>query len=74
MFDNLVILSFYVIAILSMLCAGAVIGDLVMNWQDDAANRCNYGAVRAGACLKPREKKCKFTTTMRNILAKLRFN
>ena len=74
MFDNLVILAFYVISLLSFLCTGAAIGDLVMEWQDEAANRCKYGFVLAGSCLSPNEKKCKFTTTMRNILAKLGFN
>ena len=74
MFDNLVILSFYVIAILSMLCTGAVIGDLIMERQDAAVKRCEYGLVRVGAALKPSAEKCNFTTTMRNILSKLRFN
>lgn len=74
MFDNLVILSFYVIAILSMLCTGAVIGDLIMERQDAAVMRCKYGLVRVGAALKPNDKKCKFNVIVRNILAKLRFN
>ena len=74
MFDNLVILSWYVIAILSMLCTGAVIGDLIMERQDERARRCFYGHVNTGACLKPRAKKSKFNITTRNMLAKLRFN
>jgi len=74
MFDDLVILSWYAIAILSMLCTGAVIGDLIMERQDERAKVCFYGIVRAGVALKPRAKKCNFTTTMRNILAKLGFN
>jgi len=74
MFDNLVILSFYVIAILSMLCTGVVIGDLIMERQDAAVMRCKYGLVRVGAALKPNDKKCKFNVIVRNILAKLRFN
>ena len=74
MFDNLIILSFYVIAILSMLCTGAVICDLIMERQDDRAKVCFYGLVRAGVSLKPRAKKCKLNTTMRNILAKLGIN
>lgn len=74
MFDNLVILSFYVIAILSMLCTGAVIGDLIMERQDAAVMRCKYGLVRVGAALMSNAKKSKLTTTMRNILAKLGFN
>ena len=74
MFDNLIILSFYVIAILSMLCTGAVIGDLIMERQDAAVKRCKYGLVRVGAALKPSAEKCNFATTMRNILEKLGFN
>ena len=74
MFDNLVILSFYVIAILSMLCTGAVIGDFIMERQDAAVMRCEYGLVRVGAALRSNAKKSKLTTTMRNILEKLGFN
>ena len=74
MLDNLALLSIYVIVILSMLCAGAVIGDLIMERQDERAKVCSYGIVKTGAYLKPRAKKCNFTTTMRNILAKLGFN
>lgn len=74
MFDNLVILAFYVIGLLSLLCTGAAIGDIAMEWQDNAANRCKYGLVRVGSCLRPNDKKCKLTTKVRNILAQLRFN
>jgi len=58
MFDNLVIPSFYVIAFLSVICTAAVIAQLIMEWKE--------GALQV--------KFCNFTTTMRNILAKLRFN
>lgn len=74
MFDNLAILAAYMLPLLSILCLGAFIGDKVMDYQDAALKRCKYGFVRVGAALKPNDKKCKFTTTMRAALAKLRFN
>ncbi len=58
MFDNLVILSMYVIAFISLLCIAGVIAELIMEWQE--------GTLKV--------KFCNFTTTMRNILAKLGFN
>ena len=74
MFDNLALLAAYMLPILTLLCMGAFVGDKIMDWQDAAIKRCAYGLVRVGAALKPKAKKCNFTITMRNILAKLRFN
>ena len=56
--DNLAILAFYVIGFISLLCTAGVIAELIMEWQE--------GTLQV--------KYCKFTTTMRNILAKLWFN
>ena len=67
-------LAVFMLPFLSILCLGAFIGDQVFSYQERVANHCRYGLVRVGAALKPNDKKCKFTTTMRNILAKLGFN
>jgi len=71
MFDNLVILSMYVIALISAFCVMETIVFLIVEWQE---SRLMYGNAKVGDILKSRAKKCNFTTTMRNILAKLRFN
>lgn len=71
MFDNLVILSMYVIALISLLGISEVIATLIYEWLE---SRLMYGNAKVGDILKPRAKKCNFTTTMRNYLAKLRFN
>lgn len=71
MFDNLVILSMYVIALISLLGISEVIATLIYEWLE---SRLMYGNAKVGDILKPRAKKCNFTTTMRNILEKLRFN
>ena len=71
MFDNLVILSMYVIAFISLLGIAEVIATLIYEWLE---SRLMYGNAKIGHILKPRAKKCNFTTTMRNILAKLCFN
>ncbi len=71
MFDNLVVLSMYVIALISLLGIAEVIATLIYEWLE---SRLMYGNAKVGDVLKPRAKKCNFTTTMRNILAKLGFN
>lgn len=71
MFDNLVILSMYVIAFISLLGIADLIANLIMEWK---GSRLIYGNAKVGNILKPSAKKCNFTTTMRNILAKLGFN
>ena len=71
MFDNLVILSMYVIAFIALLGIAEVIATLIYEWLE---SRLKYSNAKVGAVLKPSAKKCKFTTTMRNYLAKLGFN
>jgi len=69
--DNLAILMVYVIALIAAFCVMETIAVLVMEWIE---SRLKYSNAKVGDVLKPNDKKCKFTTTMRNILAKLRFN
>jgi len=71
MLDNLALLSIYIIVIASALAAMEVIATLIYEWLE---SRLMYGNTKVGDILKPRAKKCNFTTTMRNILAKLGFN
>lgn len=70
-FDHLVILSMYVIALVAAFCVAETIVVLVMELYE---SRLKYGNAKVGHVLKPSAKKCKFTTTMRASLAKLRFN
>ena len=71
MFDDLVLLAFYSVALISAFCVIETIVILINEWLE---SRLIYGNAKVGSLLKPRAKKCKFTTTMRNILAKLGFN
>lgn len=69
--DNLTILSVYVIGFIALLGAADVIANMIYEWLE---SRLMYGNAKVGDALKPIEKKCKFSTAMRNILAKLGFN
>ena len=71
MFDNLVILSMYVIALVAAFCVAETIVVLVIEFYE---SRLQYGNAKVGQVLKPNDKKCKFNIKVRNILAKLRFN
>lgn len=71
MFDNLVILAFYIIVLASAFAAMEVIATLIYEWQE---SRLQYGNVKVGHVLKPSAKKCKFNVIVRAALAKLRFN
>lgn len=71
MFDNLVILSMYVIAFIALLGIAEVIATLIYEWLE---SRLMYGNAKVGDILRSRAKKCNFTTAMRNTLAKLGFN
>ncbi len=71
MFDNLVILSMYAIALIAAFCVMEAIVILANEWLE---SRLMYGNAKVGDVLKPRAEKFNFTTTMRNILSKLRFN
>ena len=71
MFDNLVVLSFYAIALLSAFFVAETAAVLIYEFYE---SRLKYGNAKVGHILKPNDKKCKLTTAMRNILAKLRFN
>ena len=69
--DHMAILAIYVIAFISLLGIAEVIATLIY---ERLESRLMYGNAKVGDILKPRAKKCNFTTTMRNILAKLRFS
>ncbi len=71
MFDNLVILSFYVIALIALFITVETIAVLAYEFYE---SRLKYGNAKVGHILKPNDKKCKFNVIVRNILAKLRFN
>ena len=71
MFDNLVILSMYVIALVAAFCVAETIVVLVIEFYE---SRLQYGNAKVGHVLKPNDKKCKFNVIVSNILAKLRFN
>lgn len=71
MFDHLVILAFYVIALIAAFLTAETIAVLAYEFYQ---SRLKYGNAKVGHILKPNDKKCKFTTTMRNMLAKLGFN
>jgi hypothetical protein len=71
MFDNIVILSFYVIALIAAFLTAETIAVLVY---ESYESKLKYGSAKAGQVLKPNDKKCKFNVIVRNILAKLRFN
>jgi len=70
-FDNLVIISFYVIALISVFCVIETVVVLVYEFYCESLQ---YGNAKVGHILKPSAKKGKFILTMRNILAQLRFN
>jgi len=53
MFDNLVILAFYVIALISAFCVMETIVVLVNEWIE---SRLQYGNAKVGHILKPRNK------------------
>lgn len=69
--DNLAILAVYVIALIAAFCVMETIAILAYEFYE---SRLQYGNAKAGAVLKPNDKKCKFNVIVRNILAKLRFN
>ena len=71
MFDNLVILSFYVIALMAAFCIAETAAVLIYEFYEP---RLKYGNAKVGHILKPNDKKCKFSVIVRNMLAKLRFN
>ncbi len=71
MLDNIALLCIYIIVIASALAAMKVIANLIYEWLE---SRLMYGNAKVGDILKPNDKKCNFTTTMRNMLAKLGFN
>jgi len=71
MFDNLVILSMYIIALIAAFCVAETIVVLVMEFYE---SRLQYGNAKVGHVLKPSAKKCKFNVIVRAALAKLRFN
>ena len=71
MFDDLALLAFYSVALISAFCVMETIVVLVMEWLE---SRLKYGNAKVGDMLKPRAKKCKFTTTMRVVIAKFGFN
>lgn len=71
MFDNLVILSMYVIALVAAFCVAETIVVLVIEFYE---SRSQYGNAKVGHGLKPNDKKCKFNVIVRAALAKLRFN
>ena len=60
-----------VLPMILLLSCAAFISDLIMKSSEE---NLMYGNAKVGDILKPRAKKCNFTTTMRNILAKLGFN
>lgn len=53
MFDNLVILSMYVIALISLLGISEVIATLIYEWLE---SRLMYGNAKVGDILKPKVK------------------
>jgi vacuolar-type H+-ATPase subunit E/Vma4 len=69
MTEDLFLLAVYTTVILAAFCIVGIIAELILNYQER-----NEISIVVGSCLKSRAKKCKLTTTMRNILAKLRFN
>lgn len=73
MFDNLVILSVYVIALVAAFCVMETIVVLVMEIYE---SRLKYGNAKVGHILAPRNivKKSKLNSIIRNMLQILRFN
>ncbi len=71
MFDDLVILAFYVIALIAAFLTAETIAVLAYEFYQ---SRLKYGNAKVGHILKPNDKKCKFNVIVRAALAKLRFN